>query len=173
VNVEGKKPFMMNAEDIDPYDPPFDGAVIPQESSESPRKFETCDGSNGYQVLFNGTNLIVTAHGETVSYNVEELLDEIADKCYQKSLEIRVGSKVRIVDSEDCYPCYTQWLKENLTFAQALLFDWNREPKNGDEATVVMISPHLETNKDLYLIEVEHDDVSRLYLMNRGAIEKI
>ena len=173
IRVEGKKPFIISCECIEPYDPPFDSAVIPQERSESPRRFKTCDGSKGYEVLFNGTSLVVTTHGETVSYNVEELLDEIANECYRKHNEIHVGNRVRIKEGEDCYPCYIDWLQENLTFEQALRFDWENTPKTGLFAEVVVVAPHLELNKNLYLIEVERDGVSRLYLMNREAIEKI
>ncbi len=173
VRLNGKKPILIAVEDIEPYDPPFDGTVIHQDEVVFDTGLPTFHSSNGYKVSFSGTNLIVTAHGETVSYNVEELLDEIADKCYQKSREIRLGDTVKIVDGEDCYPCYVEWLKKNLTFEQALMFNWEHTPRNGDNAKVILISPHLDINKDLYLIEVEHDDVSRLYLVNRGAIEKI
>lgn len=173
IRLNGKKPIIICAEDIEPYDPPFEGAVIPQDEQESPRKFKTCDGSKGYEVLFTGASLVVTAHGETVSYNVEELLDEIADQCYQKSLKIKVGDTVKIVNGEDSYPCYIDWLEKNLTLEQALRFDWENTPRTGDYAMVAAISSHLDVNKDLYLIEVEHDCVSRLYLVNREAIEKI
>lgn len=173
VNIEGKKPFMMNVEDIEPYDPPFEGAAIPQEEPALDTGLITFQSSSGYKVSFSGTNLVVTAHGETVSYNVEELLSEIQEMCYQKAHEIRVGDTVEIVNGDDFYPCYDKWLKENLTFEQALRFNWENTPKTGDCATVVLVAPHLELLKMLYLIEVEHDGVGRLYLANREAIKKI
>lgn len=176
--VAGKKPFVINADCLEPFDPPFEGAVIPkaeipQEEPALDTGLTTFQSSSGYKVSFSGTNLIVTAHGETVSHNVEELLDEIQDMCYQKAHEIRVGNAVEIVNSDDFYPCYDKWLKENLTFEQALRFDWENTPKTGDCATVVLVAPHLELLKMLYLIEVEHDGVGRLYLANREAIKKI
>lgn len=171
--VAGKRPFIVSADCIELYDPPFDGAVIPQEEPVSDTGLATFQSSSGYKVSFSGTNLIVTAHGETVSYNVEELLDELHEKCYQKAREIRVGDEVEIMDGTESYPCYDEWLKKNLTLAQALRFDWENPPKTGDLATVVLVAPHLEFSQHLYLIEVEHDDVYRLYLVNRKAIKKI
>lgn len=168
IRIEGKKPFIISCECIEPYEP-----ETPEETPEETPILAAFETGNGYRVSFDGSRLAVTAHGETVIRSVEELLDEIVDECYRKHNEIHVGDTVRIKEGEDCYPCYIDWLQENLTFEQALRFDWENTPETGLFATVVAIAPHLELNKNLYLVEVELDAVSRLYLMNREALEKI
>lgn len=171
IHVEGKRPFIMNARNIEPYDPPFDDAVIP--AKEAAPRFKTCDGSKGYEVLFDGSNLIVTAHGETIKRNIEELLDEIFEECWKKSREIKAGDTVKITDCEECYPNIIKWLEANATFEQAVRFDWNGCPKNDDLATVLLVAPHQVSGNTLYMVEIEHDDVFRIYVMNRDGIEKI
>lgn len=122
----------------------------------------------------DGENLVVAAYGETETFSLSEIIEELRAKCLKKKNAIKVGDKVRIVDGDQCYPTYKDWLKENADFDQALMFDWEHTPKCGDEATVLVIAKHSDSEeKLLYLVSVKHEDVTRNYLMAEDGIDKI
>lgn len=145
INVKGKKPFIIDADDIEPI-----------------------------STVIVGEDLVVCAYGEIETFRLSEIIEELRAKCLKKKNAIKVGDKVRIVNGGLCYPSYASWLKEHADFDQAIMFDWEHMPKYGDEATVLVIAKHSDSEeKLLYLVSVKYRDITRTYLMAEDGIEKI
>lgn len=144
INVKGKKPFIIDADDIEPF--PFS---------------------------FDGENLTVYAYGETETFSLSEIIEELRAKCLKKKNAIKVGDKVRIVNSDQCYTTYKDWLRKNADFDQALMFDWGNTPPYGYWAVVRTIAEHGEDGSLLYLVSMERDGGERLYLMDESGIKKL
>lgn len=166
VIVDNKGPIIIAADALEIVD-----------SSEIAKEAE--DGSH-YQVSFDGTSLFVTAYGVTVEHNVEELLSEIQEKCYEKSREFAVGDSIRITDNLECYTTFDGWLKRNVDFDKALRFDWDNPPEQGAYGVVVAKAENSDKNpRMLYLVKIYDESVGgdedsyHLYLMNEKGIEKI
>lgn len=154
IRVEGKKIFLIDAEGVIPFVP------APEEHKE-------------YEVTFDGANLIVAAHGETISHNVEELIERLREECHEKGNVPKVGDLVEVVSGDYFYACYTKWLEMNASFEQAVKFAWRSYPSRGLVGTVIKIAPHTITYEPLYLISVVEDSDERIYLTCAAGIKKI
>lgn len=133
-----------------------------------------CENGEHYLAKVSGNKLTVSAFGETAEFDLRVIIEELYSQCLKKKNAIHVGEKVRIVDSDQCYTTYKDWLKENADFDQALMFDWGSTPPYGYLAIVHAIARHSSADDSLlYLVGVERDGDVRMYLMAEDGIEKI
>lgn len=147
----GGKPYIIDSKDIRP-----------------------CENGEHYLAKVSGNKLTVSAFGETAEFDLRVIIEELYSQCLKKKNTIKVGDKVRIVDSDQCYPTYKDWLKENADFDQALMFDWGSTPPYGYLAIVHAIARHSSVDDSLlYLVGMERDGDERMYLMAEDGIEKI
>ena len=164
IHVEGKKIFIMGYEGIEPYDPPFDGAVLPEPKNEK-----------SYTCTFNGEELIVRAFGSETRRNVQEILDEMVCQCKTESQKIREGDYVVIVDAEDSYDTYIDWIRIHCDADQMIQFAWESQPVNGSVGKVVKIRPHtMLFDKQLCLVAIRDGDklYDSYYLLDKDALRK-
>lgn len=174
IRVEAKQIFLMNADSLVPYPQPcVESDDQLEETKDEKSPFEPVDEDKRFVASFNGTNLVVSAYGETVTRNVEELLDELRHECWERAQEPKVGDKIVITDSEMCYSANVEWLKEHATPEQMIQFDWANEPPCGKEGEVVAKAPHnTDPEKTIYLVEIVYAFVRRSYLMDGLGIKK-
>lgn len=99
------------------------------------------------------------------------------EQCFSKIFEeinkpIMIGDTVKIVDNEDAYTTYTDWLYTYLHFNDIKNFQYDKMPKNGVVGEVIAIHNHLQlTNHVLMAIRTKEDKV---YLMDmKGVVRKV
>lgn len=164
VEVKNKKIFIMGYEGIEPYDPSFDDAVLPEPKCET-----------SYTCTFNGEELIVHAYGQETRRDVQEIIDEMISECHKKTQEIREGDYVVIVDAGDSYDAYIEWIRINCDADQMIQFAWETQPVNGSVGKVIKIRPHtMFIDTRLCLVAIHDGDKlnDSYYLLGMKALRK-
>lgn len=97
----------------------------------------------------------------------------------EKEKEIKVGDIVRVKDSDECYPLYTEWLIKNLKDTPDYLeylvhFSYDYNTDKNKEYEVIYIAPHeYHKNCTLCFIKTNEHTIYSCYLIDINALEKV
>lgn len=111
-----------------------------------------------------------------VGLGVEEAFTK---KILKEKEKIKVGDIVRVKDSDECYPLYTEWMIENLKGKPNYLeylayFNYNHKTEKDEEYKVIYIAPHKYIkNCTLCLIQVNKYNFYSCYLIDIDGLEKV
>ena len=126
----------------------------------------TITTSDSTTTLTDGTHTVSVNRYYTDKHDEEVAVSEVTDKYYEELARIerekntpKVGDKVKVVDSNDVYPNYKDWLIENnVPIRTALKWEDDNKRFTQKEYKVVAIHPHREGSKRmLALIEGEYE----------------
>lgn len=132
--------------------------------------------------LDDGTKVRATCHKEDewdMMSGIDTLLNKLVDKKEQEEKDhIKVGDKVRVIDSGKSYPYYDEWVTKHVKNPALIAkFCYAKAPEEGCNYEVVAIAPH--DNKydtkygDLAYIKEPGELITRCYLISVDGLKKI
>ena len=115
-----------------------------------------------YKLTIDGNKVIVTSMKDHQTAMARCHPDDYFDigeginEAFEKLNGIHVGDKVEIIDYEESYATYSDWVYHNIHGVDACRYAFGIEPRNGTIGTVIAIAKH------------EYDDVNLIYFKKDG-----
>lgn len=97
-------------------------------------------------------------------------IKEALKKIEEAKKVINVGNKVEVVNPGKSYIRYTDWLKKNLKFEDAVRYDYGCCPNEGTNGIVIAIAKH--TKEDNILVAFKTDN-HKVYLVEDKGLRKV
>ena len=160
ISVKGKGVYLIDTDSIVPA------------KTDRREEINQVEEKKPHRVKLDGTKLIVSAYGHTVTFNAESLIEDLEKDCKTLSEAIKVGDCVIITDPEECFDSYEEWASENMDFSQALRFQYGILPQAGVLGKVFAVAPHLLSEQMLYGVLVIDDFVEKTYIVGRDGLKR-
>ena len=110
----------------------------------------------------------VTCHVDD-NFDIGEGVRQCFEKLKKAREEIKVGDMVEVVDREG-YNSYVDWLQKNLSFNDAVRYDYGVYPSIGMTGWVICIAPHLEFPSTLVAFQ---NSEGKVYLIKDKGLRKV
>ena len=103
-------------------------------------------------------------------FNLAEGMKKAFAELKKEQEAIKVGDTVEIVNPGNSYIRYTDWLKKNLKFEDAVRYDYGCCPNEGTNGIAIAIAKH--TIRDNILVAFETDN-HKVYLVEDKGLRKV
>lgn len=89
--------------------------------------------------------------------------------------KIKVGDKVKVVDSKCKYPNYVEWVVKNVRDKRdvACFANGSTDNLSGKNGFVVAVAPHGDIDEDIAYVQFEIGGLTRCYLFDMDGLKKI
>lgn len=149
--------------------------------STSGEKENSMNMNGNYNLIIQGNTVVLVDQedGETIetisdSDSFKDILIAIKQAFYELQKErdkpIEVGDYVQIIDNEQVYPSYVDWVYKLLSFNYVQQYQYGKIPENGTIGKVIRIDKHLSDDEKI-VVAIQSDE--KVYIADMSGVEKV